>query len=110
MPTLTVALRNIFHQPVDGVVSVGGVIDGRGIQRTVQRAVHHVIAFGAVLAAHVLHDADVAAFDDHFGRIVIAVKNRTEVRAGGLTGLRGRIVRRAREQHGRIFRALREER
>ena len=102
----SVALRNILDQPVDGVVCIGRVIDGRGIQRTVQRASHHVIAFGAVFAAHVLHDADIAAFDDHLGRIVIATENRTEMRAGGLSGLRHSLVRRAREQDRRIFRTL----
>ena len=33
-----VALGDVLHQPVDGVVGVGGMIDGRRIQRAVQRA------------------------------------------------------------------------
>jgi hypothetical protein len=70
---LAVALRNVLHQPVDGVVGVGGVIDRRGILRPVQGAVHHVVAFGAVFAANVLHHADVAAFDDHVGGVVVAI-------------------------------------
>ena len=63
---LAVALGHVLHQPVDRVVGVGGVIDRRRILRPAQRPVHHVVAFGAVLAADVLDDADVAAFDDHF--------------------------------------------
>ena len=69
-----VGFGNVFHQPVDGVVGVGGVIDRRGIQRAAQRAVHHVVAFGAVLAANILHDADVAAFHDHVGGVVVALR------------------------------------
>ena len=37
--------------------------------------VHDVIAFGAVLAADILDDADVAAFDDHVGGIVVSIEN-----------------------------------
>ena len=73
MPTLPLRLGNILHQPVDGVVGVGGMIDRRRILRAVQRAVHHVVALRAVLAAHVLHHADVAALDDHIGGVVVAV-------------------------------------
>ena len=74
MPTLPLLSGNVLHQPVDGVVGVGGVIDRRRIQRPVQRPVHHVVALGAVLAAHVLHHADVAAFDDDVGGVVVAVR------------------------------------
>ena len=74
MPTLPLALRDVLHQPVDGVVGVGRVIDRRRIQRPVQRPVHDVVALGAVFAAHVLHHADVAALDDHFVAIVVAAQ------------------------------------
>ena len=57
------------------------MIDRRRVLRAVQRPVHHVVAFGAVLAAHVLNDADVAAFDDDVGGVVVAVQDRAEVRA-----------------------------
>ncbi len=101
-----VALGNIFYQPIDGVVGIGRVIDRSGIQRPVQRAIHHVIAFGAVLAADILHHANITALDDHFGRIVIAIKNRPQVRTGSLTSLRRGAVRRARKQHRRIVRSF----
>ncbi len=86
------------------------MIDGRGIQRTVERAVHHVIALGAVLAAHILHHADVAAFDDYFGRIVVAVQDCAEMGAFGVAGERGGAVGSSREQNrsGLILCALRE--
>ena len=61
---LAIGLGNVFDEPVDGVVGVGGLVDGRGVLRAVEGAVHDVVAFGAVLAADVLDDADVAAFDD----------------------------------------------
>src|SRR5947208_2400708 len=41
---LAITLRNIFYQPVDGVVSIGRVIDGSGILRTMQGTVHHILA------------------------------------------------------------------
>src|SRR3546814_20697553 len=56
------------------VVGVGGVVDRGGILRAVQRPVHHVVAFGAVLAAHVLHHADVAVLDDDVGDVVVALQ------------------------------------
>ena len=109
MPTLPFAFRDVLHQPVDGVVGVGGVIDRRRVLRPVQRAVHHVVALGAVLAAHVLHHADVAALDDHVGGVVVAVQDRAEVRAVGVAGeLRG-VVGRARQQDRRALRALRHQ-
>ena len=103
---LAIALGNIFHQPVDGVVGVGGVIDRRGIQRAVQRTVHDVVALGAILAAHVLHHADVAAFDDDFGSVVIAVQDRAKMGTFGMADLCRGIVRGAREQDWRALRAL----
>src|SRR3546814_5241707 len=62
------------------------------------RPVHHILAFGAVFAADVLDDADIAAVDDDIGRIVIAVEDRREVPALGMAGERGRIVGRAGHQ------------
>jgi hypothetical protein len=49
------------------------VIDWGGILRAVQRAIHYVIAFGAVFAADILDYADVAAFDDYVGGVVVAI-------------------------------------
>ena len=78
---LAVALRDVLHQPVDRVVGVGGVIDRRRVLRAAQRPVHHVVALGAVLAANVLDHANVSAFDDHVGGVVVAGQDRAEVRA-----------------------------
>ena len=93
MPTLPLRLRDVLDQPVDGVVGVGGVIDRRRVLRAAQRPVHHVVALRAVLAAHVLHDADVAAFDDDVGGVVVALKDRAEVRALRVAGQLGGVVR-----------------
>ena len=54
MPTLPLRLRNVLHQPVDGVVGVGRLVHRRRILRPVQRPVHHVVALRAVLAANIL--------------------------------------------------------
>ena len=96
-----VALRHVLHQPVDGVVGVGRVIDRRRVLRPAQRAVHHVVALGAVLPAHVLDHADVAALDDHVGGVVVAAQDRPEVGALGVARERARVVGRARQQDRR---------
>jgi len=70
---LAIALRNVFDEPVDRVIRVSRMIDIRRIQRPTQRSIHYVVAFRTVLAAHVLHDPNVAALDNHFERVVIAV-------------------------------------
>ena len=95
---LAVAFRNILHQPVDGVVSVRSVIHRRGILRPVQRPVHDVVALRAVLAAHVL--------DDHIGRIVVALQDRTQVRTLRVAGQPVGVVRRAGQQDGSAMGAL----
>ena len=110
MPTLPLRLRDVLHQPVDGVVGVGGMIHGRRILRPVQGAVHDVVAFGAVLAADILNHADVAALDDHLGGIVVAVQDRSsewsQMSALGMAGEFGGVVGRARQQDRRVLRAL----
>ena len=78
---LAVGLRHVLHEPVDGVVGVGGMVDRGRVQRAAQGAVHDVVALGAVLAADVLDDADVAAFDDDVGGVVVAVEAGAEMRA-----------------------------
>ena len=57
------------------------MVDLSGIQRTAQRPVHDVVAFGLVLAAHVLQDTDVAALDDGLIGDIGAVNDLCEVGA-----------------------------
>ena len=71
---LAVGLGDVLDEPVDGVVGVGGVVDGGWVEGAVEGAVHDVIALGAVLAADVLDDADVATVDDDVGGVVVAVE------------------------------------
>src|ERR1051326_8826941 len=75
-----IAFGNVFYEPVDGVVRVSSVINRSRILWAVQRSVHHVVALRSVLAADVLHHADVSAFHDHFGSVVISVEVLAEVR------------------------------
>ena len=106
MPLLS---GHVLHEPVDRVVGVGRVIDGRRILRPAQRAVHHVVALRPVLAAHVLHRTDVAALDDDVGGVVVALQDRPEMRAVRVARERGGAVRRAREEDGRPRCALRHD-
>ena len=101
---LAVRLRDVLDQPVDGVVRVGRVVDRRVVQRAAHGARHHVVAFGAVFAAHVLEHADVAILDEG---IVAFAQHRIDVRA--LVALRalGRVVGRAGQHDGRVGHALR---
>ncbi len=102
---LPVALGNVLHQPVDGVVGVGRLIHRRWILRSMQRAVHHIIALGAVLASNIFDHADVPALDDHIGRIVITVEGCRKVRAALQRRELIRAVRSARQQYRRMLRA-----
>ncbi len=79
------------------------MIDRRGVERPVQRAIHYVITFGIILAAHVLHHANVAAFHDHICRIVVALENGPEMRTRGMRCELRRTVRRARKENGRVI-------
>ena len=109
MPTLPLRLRDVLHQPVDGVVGVGRVIDRRLVLRAAQGPVHDVVPLGAVLAADVLHDADVAALQDHIDGVVVAVQDRPEVRALGVARELVGVVGRAGQEDRRSFRALRDQ-
>ncbi len=106
---LAVRLGDVLHQPVDGVVRVGGVVHRRRVQRPVHRPVHHVVALGTVLAAHVLHHADVAVLDDDVGGVVVALQHRAEVAAHGVRGQCLGVVRRAGEQHAGMAGTFRDQ-
>src|SRR5689334_5091911 len=75
----SVSLGNVLHQPVNRVVRVGGMVHVGRVLRPVQRTIHHVVAFGTVLAANVLDHANVSAFDNHVGGVVVTVQDRTEI-------------------------------
>ena len=97
---LPIGLRDILHEPIDGVPGVGRMIDGRGVQGTAEGPVHDVIALGTVFAAHVLYGADVAAFDDYLGRVVVPAQDGAEVSAVRVFGQAVRIVGGARQEDG----------
>ncbi len=100
-----VALRHMLHQPVDGVVGVGRFIHGRWIERTAEGPVHDVIALAAVLAANVLHDADVPAIDDRLCRVVVAPQAYVQVDAGCVGGEDDGVVGGPRHEHAGVLRA-----
>src|SRR5260370_33124134 len=54
-----VVVRNVFHEPVDGVVGVRAFVDRLRILRIANRSLHHKSSFGAVAAANILKDKDV---------------------------------------------------
>ena len=103
---LAVRLGNVLHQPFDGVVGVGRVVDRRRIQRPVQRPVHHIVALGAVLAANVLHHPDVAAVHDHVGGVVISVERSPQMRADAVGRQHIGAVGRAGEEDRRLLRSF----
>ena len=79
-----VGLGDVFDQPVDGVVGVGGVVGAGGVEAAVHgRRRHEVGAFGAVLAADVLIDADVAGLDEDLVGEVELVDHAGDVFARG---------------------------
>jgi len=49
-----------------------------------ERTVHDLVALGAVFAADVFNDADVASLDDDVGGVVVAVERGAEVGDGGI--------------------------
>jgi hypothetical protein len=103
-----VRLRDVLHQPVDGVPGVGRVVDGGRIQRPAQRAVHHVFALRAVLAADVLEDPDVAREGhDVVGRRDHRLQAGTRRAAGGLVGVVGRAGEQDRHLAGSALAARR---
>ena len=86
----------LVHQPVDRVISVGGVIHLGRVQRADHRAGDDIIAFRAVFAADVLEHPDVPGANE---RLVRLRQQRRHVRAvldaiGAPLG----IVGRARQQ------------
>ena len=74
IPTRPFDSGHVLHEPVDGVVGVGRVIDLAGVERPSQRPRHHVVPFRSVLAAHVLEHADVAVGDEH----LVALRQRRQ--------------------------------
>src|SRR5512138_2720749 len=94
---LAVGLRKIFYEPVYGVVGVGSVIHRGGIEWASKRAGHNVVALGAVFSAYILHNTDVATFDDHIIGIVITLEDRTQVRAFRMAGKVLRVIRSTRQ-------------
>ncbi len=102
-----VRLLHVLHQPVDGVVGVGRVVDLGGIERPGQRPVHDIFAFRTVLAAHVLDDADIAGRDDDVGGVVIAFQHRFQMRRRVVRTQAGSVIGRARQQHRRVGGAFR---
>ena len=100
---VAIGFRYVLHQPIDGVVRVGNVVHLRRVQRPAHGPHHHVLAFRAVLAAHVLVDTDIAGLDE----LGVAERQCREHRRGlGVTRALFRVIRRARQQDRCVVRAL----
>ena len=101
-----VALRDVFHEPVDRVVGVGRVVHLRRVQRPAQRTRHDVFALGLVLAPDVLINPDVAVGRE---QLVEQRQRRDHVRRPVALRAGCGFVRRPRQQHRRVARALRHD-
>ncbi len=71
-----------------------------------QRAIHYIVALGAVLAAYVLDHPDISAFDDHLGGIVVTAQDWSEMRTLRMRREGSGIVGRACQQYGRALGAF----
>ena len=97
-----VRFRHILDQPVDRVPGVRRVIGLARIERTHWRTCHDIRALGAVFAADVLIDKDVAVVDPlAIRRPQCVAKMRAVMRGKELC-----VIRRALQQHRQIVRAL----
>ena len=95
---VAVVVRNVLHEPVDGVVGVGALVDFFRALVWIERADVNVITFGAIAAADVLRDEDelvLRQFAEGAERIAVVV------RAVGL-----QRIRRAREHDGPRLRII----
>ena len=95
-----VGLGHVLHEPVDRVVRIGRVIHFARVQRPPERTRHDVLAFGSVLAAHVLEHADVAVLHED---LVALRQQRHHVRRGRPLRAARRVVRRAGQEHRRVI-------
>ena len=99
-----VGFRDVLHQPVDGVVGVGRMVDLGVVERSHQRPRDHVVALRAVFPTDILEHADVAALHEH----LVALRQDVEhVRRSHAAGAPVGIVGRARQQDRRVVRTLR---
>ena len=79
------------------------MIGGGGIQRTAQRPRHFVVAFGAMLATHILKYADVTVRHKYF----IALRKRLQHGRGFTArGAALGVIRRARKKNRRVLGAI----
>ena len=85
------------------------MVDQCGVQRPAQRPVHHIVALRIVLAAHILDDPNVTAFDDDLSGVVIAAQDRAEVGAARVGGEIGGVVGCAGQQDRRVFGSFGDE-
>ena len=56
MPSASVVVRDVFDQPVDGVVGVSSLVDRVRLGAIPRSPGHHELAFGIVPPANVLED------------------------------------------------------
>nr|GEU28205.1 hypothetical protein [Tanacetum cinerariifolium] len=96
---LAVGLGEVFHEPVDGVPGVRRVVGAGVVERALEGARHHVVAVGAVLAAHVLEGADIAGIDQH---LVALGQGGGHAGADVALGAAAGVVRGAGEDDGRF--------
>jgi hypothetical protein len=102
-----VALGHILGEPVDGVVRIGGVVRAGAVEARVhgQRR-HQVRAFGAILAADILVNADVAIFHKTFVGEWKLIEERARRGRGWIAQVTRGVIGRTRQHDGRIVRSF----
>ena len=100
---LAIAFGHILHQPVDGVIGVGRLINAGGVQRPGDGAVHHEHPFRIVDAANVLINADIAIVHE-FG--VHHRQHLGQLLRGAAAGHAFRVIGGARQQDRAVMRAV----
>ncbi len=108
-PHLAVGFGDVLDEPIDGVVGVGRMIDVARVQRSAQGPGHDIAAFRPMLAADVLHHANIAAVDHGIVRDIGAVDQRGQVRTAVLGDALRRAVGGPRKQYRRAMRASRNQ-
>ena len=69
----SIVIRDVFDQPVDGVIGIGSFVNRTGLGAVARGALHLELAFGIVASADVLEDENKTLV----GELLVAVLERS---------------------------------